>query len=90
MTVTLVDWKEGEFVPPSVSDAIQVKELGRHRKEVALYLLTLPDGAQIWRITKPISHYSEIPTSLMPGFTNEADARHRFARLVGWITTNNQ
>jgi hypothetical protein len=80
---------EGEFTLPSVSDSVQVKELGRHRKEAALYLLTFPDGHQVWRIAKPIHHHNQIPTTLWPEFTSETNARHSFARLVGW-TTNDQ
>ena len=80
---------EGELAPPSVSDSVQVKELARHRSDAALYRLTYSSGLQAWRITKPIRHYSEIPTTLWPEFTNEMEARRSFARLVGW-TANNQ
>jgi hypothetical protein len=75
---------EGEFAPPPVSDSIQVKELGRHRNEAALYLLTFPDGHQLWRIARPIHHHNEIPTTLWPEFTSETNACQNFARLVGW------
>ena len=87
MTVMLVDLKKGsECSPPSV----QVKELGRHRKEAALYHLIFSDGHEVWRITKPISEPSEIPSSLWPEFTNELNARQSFGRLVGWVLITNK
>ena len=72
--------------------AVQVKELGRFKKQAALYCLSYPDGHRVWRITKPIgTDHNEIPTSLWPEFSSEKEARVVFGKITGWeFTTTNK
>jgi hypothetical protein len=67
---------------PNRNKAIEVRELSRVQKHAALYVLAYPDGHQTWRIARPVRDRDEIPTSLLPEFTNENDARRTFTKLV--------
>jgi hypothetical protein len=74
---------EVAFGPPPISNGVEVKEVARHRKELALYSLIFPDHTS-WRIARPIRHRTEIPTTLLPEFRSEHEARRTWVKLVGW------
>jgi hypothetical protein len=78
-----------DLLPVPMEIFPQVKEVAGFQNQVALYRISFPNGKQVWRITKPVRHYSEIPTSLCPEFNGEKEARVTFKKLTRWEFTTN-